>query len=57
VSVDDPTFTNAVRARLSGTAWSVALPTPALGPHTIYARATQGFDTGATATRAFTVTK
>jgi hypothetical protein len=57
VSVDDPTFTNAVAARLSGTTWSVALPTPALGQHTIYARATQGFDTGATATRAFTVTK
>jgi hypothetical protein len=56
-SVDDPTFTNAVPARLSGTTWSVALSTPALGQHTIYARATQGFDTGATATRAFTVTK
>ena len=29
----------------SGTTWSVAIPTPAVGTHTIYARATQGFDT------------
>jgi hypothetical protein len=57
VSVDDPTFANAVPARLSGTTWSVAVPTPAVGPHTVYARATQGFDTGATTTRSFTVTK
>jgi hypothetical protein len=57
VSVDDPTFASAVTARLSGATWSVAVPTPALGSHTVYARATQGFDTGATATRSFTVTK
>lgn len=57
VSVDDPTFANAVPARLSGATWSVAVPTPAVGTHTVYARATQGFDTGATATRSFTVTK
>jgi hypothetical protein len=57
VSVDDPTFANAVPARLAGTSWSVAVPTPAAGPHTVYARATQGFDTGATASRPFTVTK
>jgi hypothetical protein len=57
VSVDDPTFANAVPARLSGATWSVAVPTPAVGSHTVYARATQGFDTGATATRSFTVTK
>ena len=56
-SLDDPSFANAVPARLSGTTWSVALPTPALGTHTLYAQATQGFDTGAAATRSFTVTK
>lgn len=57
VSVDDPTFANAVPARLTGTTWSVAVPTPAVGSHAVYARATQGFDTGAAATRPFTVTK
>jgi hypothetical protein len=57
VSLDDPTFANAVPARLSGTTWSVAVPTPAVGAHTVYARATQGFDTGAAASRPFTVTK
>jgi hypothetical protein len=57
ISVDDPSFANAVPARLSGASWSVALPTPALGSHVIYARATQGFDTGASASQAFTVTK
>lgn len=57
VSVDDPTFANAVPGRLSGTTWSVAVPTPAVGTHTVYARATQGFDTGGTTSRSFTVTK
>jgi hypothetical protein len=57
VSVDDPSFANAVPGRLAGTTWSVAVPTPALGTHTVYARATQGFDTGATTTRSFTVTR
>ena len=57
VSVDDSSFANAVPGRLAGTTWSVAIPTPALGTHTVYARATQGFDTGATTTRSFTVTK
>ena len=57
VSIDDPTFASAVPGRLSGTTWSVAVPTPAVGTHTVYARATQGFDTGPTASRSFTVTK
>lgn len=57
VSLDDSTFANPVPGRLSGTTWSVALPTPAVGTHTLYARATQGFDTGAVATRTFTVTR
>jgi hypothetical protein len=57
VALDDPTLANAVPGRLSGTAWSVAVPTPAVGSHTVYVRATQGFDTGATTSRSFTVTK
>lgn len=57
VSVDDPTFANAVPARLDGSTWSVAVPTPAVGTHTIYARSTQGFDTSPTASSTFTVTK
>jgi hypothetical protein len=56
VSVDDPTFANAVPARIDATgAWSAAIPTPAAGRHTIYAEAAQGFDTGATATTTLTV--
>ena len=57
VSVDDPSFANAVPARLDGTSWSVAVPTPALGQHTIYARAAQGYATGSAASQTFTVTK
>jgi hypothetical protein len=57
VSLDDPSFANPVPARLDGTSWSVAVPTPAIGQHVVYARATQGFDTGAAASRSFAVTK
>jgi hypothetical protein len=57
VSLDDPSFANPVPARLDGTNWSVAVPTPAVGAHTVYARATQGYDTGAAAAQTFTVTK
>ena len=57
VSIDDPTFAAGVPARISGTSWSVAVPTPAIGKHTIYARATQGFDTSAPASQSFAVTK
>jgi hypothetical protein len=59
VAVDDSTFASAVPARIesTGTTWSVAIPTPAVGKHTLYARSTQGFDTSAPASVAFTVTK
>jgi hypothetical protein len=59
ISVDDPTFSNPTPARIasSGTSWSVAIPTPAIGKHTIYAQSTQGFDTSAAASSTFTVTK
>jgi hypothetical protein len=55
VSVDDPTFANAVPARLSGSTWSVAVPTPAVGKHTIYARSTQGYVTSSAASSSVTV--
>jgi hypothetical protein len=57
ISVDDPTFANPVPARIdaSGSTWSVAIPTPAAGKHTIYAESTQGFDTSAPASTTFTV--
>jgi hypothetical protein len=59
ISVDDPTFANPTPARIdsTGAGWSVAIPTPAIGKHTIYAESVQGFDTSAPASRAFTVTK
>ena len=57
ISVDDPTFASPVPARIdaSGSTWSVAIPTPAAGKHTIYAESTQGFDTSAPAATTFTV--
>ena len=57
VSVDDPSFAKAVSARLSGSTWSVAIPTPAIGKHTIYAKSTQGFNSSAPTSILVTVTK
>jgi hypothetical protein len=57
VSLDDPSFASPLPARLSGTSWSLAIATPAVGNHVVYARANQGFETGSTASRSFTVTK
>jgi hypothetical protein len=57
VSVDDPSFANPVPARLSGMSWSVAIPTPSVGAHTIYARSTQGYSSSAPTQVAVTVTK
>jgi len=57
VSVDDPTFANAVPARLSGTNWSVAIPTPSVGKHTIYAESKQGYTTSAPTSVTITVTR
>jgi hypothetical protein len=57
ISVDDPTFSNPTAARISGSNWSVAIPTPSVGKHTIYAESTQGFDTSAPASVTFSVTK
>jgi hypothetical protein len=55
VSLDDASFAHPVSARLSGASWSVAIPTPAAGKHTLYAQSTQGFDTSAPASTTFTV--
>ena len=57
ISVDDATFSSPVPARLSGTSWSVAIPTPSIGKHTIYAESTQGFNTSAPTSVTFNVTK
>jgi hypothetical protein len=57
ISVDDPTFSNPTPARLSGSTWSVAVPTPAVGKHTIYAESTQGYNTSAPASVVINVTK
>lgn len=57
ISVDDPTFSNPTSARVSGSTWSVAIPTPSVGKHTIYAESTQGYDTSAPASVTFSVTK
>jgi len=57
ISVDDATFSSPVPARLSGTSWSVAIPTPSIGKHTIYAASTQGFSTSAPTSVTFNVTK
>ena len=39
----------------TGSTWSVAIPTPAVRKHTIYARSTQGFSTSAAVSTNFTV--
>jgi hypothetical protein len=57
ISVDDPTFSNPTPARVSGSTWSVAIPTPSTGKHTIYASSTQGYDTSAPASVTINVTK
>jgi hypothetical protein len=57
ISVDDPSFSNPTPARLSGSNWSVAIPTPSVGKHTIYAKSTQGYSTSAPTSVTITVTK
>ena len=59
ISLDDATFGSALAGRIgaSNTTWSVAVPTPVVGKHTLYARSTQGFDTSPTVSENFNVTK
>lgn len=57
LSLDDATFANPIPAALnsSATGYSATIATQAVGTHTIYARATQGFDTSGIASSRFTV--
>jgi len=57
ISLDDPTFSNPIPARLgtSGSSWSVAIAAPAPGRHTVYAESIQGFATSKPVTTTFTV--
>jgi hypothetical protein len=57
ISVDDPSFSNPTTATITGLNWSVSIPTPNVGKHTIYAESTQGFSTSAPASVVFSVTK
>jgi hypothetical protein len=59
VSLDDPNFGQPITASLIGSAtgWSVAVPTPAVGRHTVYARSVQGGSAIATASSTFKVAK
>jgi hypothetical protein len=59
LSLDDPSLAQAVIARIdsTGAGWSVALPTPAVGKHTLYAQSHQGFTSSAVVAQPFTVTK
>lgn len=59
LSLDDPTFTSTIPVAINsaGDGWSVVIPTPAVGQHTLYAQSVQGFDTSSVVARQFTVTK
>src|SRR5207237_754460 len=59
VALDDPSLAQAVTARIdsTGSGWSVALPTPAVGKHTLYAQSHQGFASSAVVAQQFNVTK
>jgi hypothetical protein len=57
VSIDDATFANPIAATLNSaaTSYTTSVKTPAIGKHTVYVQATQGFDTSAVASSTFTV--
>jgi hypothetical protein len=59
LSLDDPTFASAIPVAINSSqnGWSVVIPTPAVGKHTLYAESVQGFDTSAVVARHFTVNK
>jgi hypothetical protein len=59
LSLDDPTFASPIPVAInsSGDGWSVVIPTPAVGKHTLYAESVQGFDTSSVVARHFTVNK
>ena len=57
LSLDDSSFANPIarRSNSSATSFTKTITTPAIGTHTLYARATQGFDTSSVASSTFTV--
>jgi len=59
LSLDDPTFASPIPVAINSNynGWSVVIPTPAVGKHTLYAESVQGFDTSTVVARHFTVTK
>jgi len=59
LSLDDPTFAGTIPTAInsSQSGWSVVIPTPAVGKHTLYAQSVQGFDSSAVVARHFTVNK
>lgn len=59
LSLDDPTFSSPIPVAIntSQDGWSVVIPTPAVGKHTLYAESVQGFDSSSVVARHFTVTK
>jgi len=59
LSLDDPTFAKPIPVAInsSGNGWSVVIPTPAVGKHTLYAESLQGFDTSSVVARHFNVSK
>ena len=57
VSIDDPTFSRPLSTALNGSNWSLAIPTPSIGTHTVYARASQGFAASNVMSSTFTVKK
>jgi len=59
LSLDDPTFASPIPVAINSNynGWSVVIPTPAAGKHTLYAESVQGFDTSTVVARHFTVTK
>ena len=59
LSLDDPTFASPIPVAINSSfnGWSVVIPTPAVGKHTLYAESVQGFDTSSVVARHFSVTK
>ena len=59
LSLDDPTFASPIPVAINSgySGWSVVIPTPAVGKHTLYAESVQGFSTSSVVVRHFTVTR
>ncbi len=59
LSLDDPSFASPIPVAVNSTSngWSVVIPTPSPGKHTLYVQSVQGFDTSGVVARHFNVTK